>query len=566
MADDEVLVCRRCGQGWQGATVGSRCPAGDGAALVPLDVHQAHPQDPLLGHVIAGRYPVVGVLGSGGFGSVYRAIQEPVGRAVALKIIAADVDDTQLVARFEHEAQAVARLSDPSIVTLHDYGADSDGSLYMVFEYIAGHTLEQVLEAERRLDAARAVGVVTQILGGLAEAHGMGLVHRDLKPGNVMLTTTRLGEEKAKILDFGIAKVVGGGTDGVHTREGIVLGTPRYMSPEQCRDADLDGRSDLYSLGVVLFEMLAGHPPIDGPTPLDILMAHLESPPTPLPTDVPAPVAACVMRALSKRPEDRFPDAAAMAGALRAALSGQMPASPAVRVSAPARRAPVASAVPRAAPVVTRDVGSGDERAAGRAAARGLEGAHLGGAGCASRGGGAGGVVVVAARSDAGAATAGRRAGHRDGRLGPASGAGRRDRAGAEGGAGRRARGVARGAGRRARPGRAARAGSAGAGASVGGGSPRRIGARRRAAATWCARRRRRARRRWPRASRCRSGRRRSSSAARTRRSSRRRSRAAYPCSRAAWPARPCARRPRPAPSAPPAAARPRARAPARAP
>ncbi len=353
MADEDVLVCRRCGQGWQGATEGSRCPAGDGAALIALDVHQANPQDPLLGHVVAGRYPVVGVLGSGGFGSVYRAIQEPVGRAVALKIIAADVDDHQLVARFEHEAQAVARLSDPSIVTLHDYGADSDGSLYMVFEFIAGHTLEQVLQAEGRLEATRAVGVVAQILGGLAEAHGLGLVHRDLKPGNVMLTTSRLGEEKAKILDFGIAKVVGGGADSVHTREGIVLGTPRYMSPEQCRDADLDGRSDLYSLGVMLFEMLAGHPPLDGPTPLDILMAHLESPPTPLPTDVPAPVAACVMRALSKRPEDRFPDAVAMARALREALAGQMPGSPAVRVSAPARRAPAAAPVPRAAPAVT---------------------------------------------------------------------------------------------------------------------------------------------------------------------------------------------------------------------
>jgi hypothetical protein len=389
MADDEVLVCRRCGQGWQGATVGSRCPTGDGAALVPLDVHRAHPQDPLLGHVVAGRYPVVGVLGSGGFGSVYRAIQEPVGRAVALKIIAADVDDHQLVGRFEHEAQAVARLSDPSIVTLHDYGADSDGSLYMVFEYIAGHTLEHVLETERRLDAARAVGVVTQILGGLAEAHGLGLVHRDLKPGNVMLTTTRLGEEKAKILDFGIAKVVGGGTDGVHTREGIVLGTPRYMSPEQCRDADLDGRSDLYSLGVVLFEMLAGHPPIDGPTPLDILMAHLEAPPTPLPTDVPAPVAACVMRALCKRPEDRFPDAAAMARALREALGGQMPSSPAVSVSAPARRAPAAAPAP---PVVSPETSAaamnalpvGRRRGASKGPVWAVLGALLVGAGLAA--------------------------------------------------------------------------------------------------------------------------------------------------------------------------------------
>ena len=358
MADEQVLVCRRCGQGWQGAKVGSRCPAGDGGALIPLDVHQRHPDDPMLGYVVAGRYPVVGHLGGGGMGTVYRAIQEPVGRAVALKIIATDSDDPTLQARFESEAQAVARLSDPSIVTLHDYGADEDGALYMVFELIEGTALSQVIEECGHLEADRAVRLVLQLLGGLAEAHVLGLVHRDLKPHNVMVTRTRLGEEKAKILDFGIAKVVAGGDDGVKTREGVVLGTPRYMSPEQSRDADLDGRSDLYSLGVMLYEMLAGRPPFDAPGPIDVLMAHLSEPPPPLPPTVAPPLAAVVMRALAKRPDDRFADAAEMAQALHAALAGHMPATPTVAVSAPARPRSIAAPTQQA-PAPPRVCGRG---------------------------------------------------------------------------------------------------------------------------------------------------------------------------------------------------------------
>ncbi len=329
MSADQLVYCRVCGQAWQGAKPADPCPANDGGLLVELEAHQRYPHDPLLGRRVKERFVIVGVLGEGGMGAVYKAIQQPVGRPVALKVINSDLDDPNISARFFQEARVVSRLSDPSIVTLYDYGEAEDGSLYMVFEFIQGRLLFDLVRSEGPFTPKRAVDLALQILGGLVEAHAMGLVHRDLKPENIMVTTNNMGDEKAKVLDFGIAKMVGPDDSGVRTREGIVLGTPRYMSPEQAQDLTLDGRSDLYSLGVILYELLTGRAPFVDGAAIEILMAHINRPVPPMDGSlgVPRALSDAVLKALSKQPADRFADAGSMGQALRASLEGA-PAPP----------------------------------------------------------------------------------------------------------------------------------------------------------------------------------------------------------------------------------------------
>jgi len=323
---DDLCYCKVCSQGWQGATLGEPCPTNDGGVLISLADFQAYPHASQLGRIVGGRFPLVGVLGEGGFGAVYKAIQQPVGRPVALKLIASDIDDPNLPARFAQEARVVAGLKDSSIVTLYDYGSEPDGTLFMVFELIEGLLLNKVLPRGTGWPAERAVRLMLQVLNGLGEAHQKGLVHRDLKPENIMVLGGRAGGDVAKVLDFGIAKVVGCDDEGLRTREGIVLGTPRYMSPEQSQDLPLDGRSDLYSLGVILYEMVVGRPPFTEGAAIEILMAHISTPPPTIPRElgVPAAIEGVIMHALSKKPESRYADAAAMAGALEAALAGKI--------------------------------------------------------------------------------------------------------------------------------------------------------------------------------------------------------------------------------------------------
>ena len=329
---DGVVVCRICGQAWTGAKPGGRCPNGDGGVLVDQAVHEKFYNDSAIGQAIAGKYAVIGKLGEGGFGSVYRAIQEPVGRTVAVKVIASgEASDEELRGRFFREARVVSRLSNRATVTLHDYGQDDDGTLFMVFEHIAGQVLADLIADQQPLPARQAVDIVLQVLGALAEAHAIGLVHRDLKPGNIMVTTDARGTQEVKVLDFGIAKLQEpDALDDVRTREGVVLGTPRYMSPEQSQDAVLDGRSDLYAMGVILYELLSGHPPFTGAVPFDILLAHIQKPVPPLNASlqVPAALEAVVRRALEKKPAGRFASAEAMIQALHDAMgqpSGSMP-------------------------------------------------------------------------------------------------------------------------------------------------------------------------------------------------------------------------------------------------
>ncbi|MBM4320881.1 MAG: serine/threonine protein kinase, partial [Deltaproteobacteria bacterium] len=313
------LLCHRCGYRPRRAGTETVC-AHDGLWLVAASEHEKAPRDPFLGSTLGGKYVVIGLLGAGGMGSVYRAIQQPVQREVAVKtILPAQEERQEARARFEREAQVVARLTHPHTVRLFDYGVEQDGTLFMVQELVQGRTLTQLLRSGKPFEPRRLARLSQQVLGSLAEAHSLGLVHRDLKPDNLMLVQTSWGEEHVKVLDFGIVKIVSGeegGTDQL-TRTGMIFGTPQYMSPEQAMGAPLDGRSDIYSLGVVMHHLLTGHPPFESTSVMALLLQQVQEPPPALPLNVPPALAGVILRALQKRPEDRFPDAVSMAQAIQ---------------------------------------------------------------------------------------------------------------------------------------------------------------------------------------------------------------------------------------------------------
>jgi len=334
------MRCRLCGHRVPAARLGTRCPADD-SVLVLADDADARATDEVLGRVIGEKFPVVGILGEGGFGAVYRAVQEPIGRQVALKVIrGGDAADPETRARFFREAKVVAALSHPAVVTLHDYGEEPDGLLYIAFELVAGRPLGELIRTDAPFDPARAVGLVCQVLAALSEAHELGLLHRDLKPDNLMVVQGSLGEEIVRLLDFGLSKSFVKADDSVATRQGIIMGTPRYMSPEQASGQPVDGRSDLYSLGILLYEMLSGQPPFLHPSPLDLLMAHIGAPVPPLPAalNLPPALENVLMRTLAKQPELRPQSADELARALEAAVAepGPVQAAQFSRASMPA--------------------------------------------------------------------------------------------------------------------------------------------------------------------------------------------------------------------------------------
>jgi len=302
--------------------------------------HEKAPRDIFLGTTIGGKYPVLGILGHGGMGAVYRSVQPLVDREVAIKLVlpnkAADLGAAQ--ERFLREGKAIAKLSHPAIVTLHDFGVERDGTAYMVMELVRGRNLSRALR-DGELDRVRVVELCLEVLEALVAAHREGMVHRDLKPENIMLLDDASGRHTVKVLDFGLAKLTTADSAGGHlTRTGMVFGTPQFMAPEQATGEPVDARTDLYALGVVLFLGLTGRLPFPAEQPLAVLQAHATEPPPDLPKDVPAALRAVVRRALAKRREDRYDGATAMAGALRAALeeaqqgpADTVPGRPAVR-------------------------------------------------------------------------------------------------------------------------------------------------------------------------------------------------------------------------------------------
>jgi serine/threonine-protein kinase len=270
------------------------------------------------GTVIAGRYELQRLLGAGGAGRVYAAIDTRLDRRVAIKLVSADQaesNDPASTARFVAEARTGALFTHPNAVTVFDAGS-SDGYLYLVTELVDGANLAQHLDAHGALDVDHAVRVADQILGALAAAHAAGIVHRDVKPSNVLLDT----EGNGKLADFGIAKRLDD-VESSFTADGHFVGTPRYASPEQAAGRPATAATDVYAAGVVLFEMLTGRPLYEGDEPVAVAIAHQTAPIPDLEAirpDVPAALGSVVRKALAKSPSDRYPDA----GALRRALSG----------------------------------------------------------------------------------------------------------------------------------------------------------------------------------------------------------------------------------------------------
>jgi serine/threonine-protein kinase len=326
----------------------------------------------MIGRVIAGRFTVLGRLGAGAMGTVYRAKQARIGREVAIKILRSDrALDEASRARFLREARANSLLTSPNTVTVFDFGADDQGDFYLAMELLEGESLGQRLRRKGRIDAAAAVDTARQALRSLAEAHAKGIVHRDLKPDNLFYARTRVRaatEETVKVLDFGVAKMIHADAEiamnAVETQAGTVFGTPRYMSPEQAQGRTLDTRSDLYSLGVILYQMLTGRAPFTDDDAVVVMARHIKTPPRPMSESapeaaVPAEIEAVVMKALSKDPNDRPADAEAMSAELAHALelAGPLasPASSGVRVSITGGLASISPAIEeRVAPAVIR--------------------------------------------------------------------------------------------------------------------------------------------------------------------------------------------------------------------
>ncbi|MCB0325082.1 MAG: protein kinase [Bdellovibrionales bacterium] len=272
--------------------------------------------DPLIGAVIGKKYRVVEVLGRGAMGTVYKAEHSYMDRIVALKMLHAHlVHDEESLRRFQHEARTASRISHPNAVTLYDFGID-ESRPYLAMKFVQGKTLRQLLAEEGPLPLPRVLHFLHQVGGALEQAHQLGIVHRDLKPDNIMITVRPDGLEWAEVLDFGIAKVRSPeGEQGMSliTQTGIVIGTPQYMSPEQALVRPLDSRADIYSLGVITYEMLAGQVPFRAESLLEMLMQHINDPPTSLrkckpELNIPREVDRVVLKALAKDPAERYQD------------------------------------------------------------------------------------------------------------------------------------------------------------------------------------------------------------------------------------------------------------------
>ncbi|MSP16390.1 MAG: serine/threonine protein kinase, partial [Myxococcales bacterium] len=262
-----------------------------------------------------GNYEIVDKLGEGGMGTVYLARHPQIGKRVAVKVLHEEFSANEdVVTRFFNEAKAVNEIGHPNIVDVIDFGVVEQergpGLVYFIMEYLEGESLATTIGREGALAPDRAVRIARQVAAALAASHAKGIVHRDLKPDNIVMVRRAGTDETAKVLDFGIAKLTGGQSGSQRTRTGIVMGTPAYMSPEQCEGkADLDHRADVYALGVVLYEMLTGKPPFVGTGYGEVLLQHLTRQPAPITTrrsGVSIHLDAVVNHALRKDPQARF--------------------------------------------------------------------------------------------------------------------------------------------------------------------------------------------------------------------------------------------------------------------
>lgn len=272
---------------------------------------------------LSDRYQILSVIGEGGFGRVYKARHSLMGRTVAIKVLHDATPDTLMMRRFQKEAQAASNLTHPNIVTVYDFGISSTSQLYLVMDYVEGIDLDRIVESSGPMQVDRALNIFIQAAEALEHAHQRYIIHRDLKPSNIMLATDEIAGDFVKIVDFGLAKLTGadGGNDKL-TQTGDVIGTPLFMSPEQCLGDALDARSDIYALGCIMYYALTGHYPLEGKNVLGTLYQQISSLPVPFSNAapglcIPANLEKVVFKTLQKKPEGRYQSMAELAAELR---------------------------------------------------------------------------------------------------------------------------------------------------------------------------------------------------------------------------------------------------------
>ncbi|MGH9764378.1 MAG: serine/threonine protein kinase, partial [Blastocatellia bacterium] len=280
----------------------------------------------MIGSVV-GNYKILDKIGEGGMGAVYKGVDLMLEREVAIKALRTELArQPNVVERFRAEAVTLAKLNHPNIATLHSFFRQGD-DYFMVMEFVRGETVDSVLRRSGGMVVQTALPLFCQALDGIDHAHQMAIIHRDIKPANIMLTESG----SIKVMDFGIARVLG---TARMTRQGNIIGTIEYMSPEQVRGQETDSRSDIYSLGILLYEMLTGRVPFSSPSEYDLMKSQIEDAPTP-PRDfaphIPLPVEAAIMRALAKKPEARYQTAGDFRQALLSAIGQTAPAIAPVR-------------------------------------------------------------------------------------------------------------------------------------------------------------------------------------------------------------------------------------------
>lgn len=302
--DLDKKVCLECNRQFTGIV--AACPH-DNSMLVPVA------KDPLIGTRLVGKYDILSVLGTGGMGVVYKGRQDVMDRVVAIKMLQAHhLSDSMSVKRFQQESKATCRLNHPHIITVYDFGISPSGQPYIVMDYLEGKPLSDIIRAEGQIGVDRTLNIIKQASEALGHAHKQGVIHRDLKPSNIVLVEYEGEKDYVKVVDFGVAKLMEeGSTEGQKlTQMGEVCGSPVYMSPEQCQGLPLDKRSDIYSMGIVLYETLTNRLPILGKTMVETMAKHINDlPPTFQEARpdlyIPERVEQVIFRALAKEPENR---------------------------------------------------------------------------------------------------------------------------------------------------------------------------------------------------------------------------------------------------------------------